>query len=127
MFLLRKKSIPGVILIPRSQSPPYEYIEGGGFRDALKRLHSSVSRKNKGSNNRKKAINRMQRKHLKVSRQRQDNAVKQALYVVRSNDLVTYEKLQVKNMGSWQLLVILVGEGRRQRAEGRSRKSERYN
>ncbi len=65
---------------------------------ALKRLHSSVSRKNKGSNNRKKAINRLGRKHLKVSRQRQDNAVKQALYVVRSNDLVAYEKLQVKNM-----------------------------
>lgn len=35
---------------------------------------------------------------MKVSRQRKDNAVKQALYVVRSNDLVAYEKLQVKNM-----------------------------
>ncbi len=37
-----KKSIPDVILtswrfanIPRSQSPPYEYIEGGDFRDSL--------------------------------------------------------------------------------------------
>ncbi|AVH66816.1 hypothetical protein NPM_5370 [Nostoc sp. 'Peltigera membranacea cyanobiont' N6] len=35
LFLLRKKSIPDVILIPRSQSPPYEYIEGGDFRDTL--------------------------------------------------------------------------------------------
>jgi putative transposase len=38
------------------------------------------------------------RKHLKVSRQRKDNTVKQALCVVKSNDLVAYEKLQVKNM-----------------------------
>lgn len=65
---------------------------------ALKRLQKQVSRKNIGSNNRKKAINRMQRKHLKVSRQRKDNAVKTALCVVKSNDLVAYEKLQVKNM-----------------------------
>ncbi len=65
---------------------------------ALKRLQKQVSRKKKGSNNRKKAINRLGRKHLKVSRQRKDNAIKQALCVVRSNDLVAYEKLQVKNM-----------------------------
>lgn len=65
---------------------------------ALKRLQKRVSRKTKGSNNRKKAINRLGRKHLKVSRQRKDNAVKQALCVVKSNDLVAYEKLQVKNM-----------------------------
>lgn len=65
---------------------------------ALKRLQKQVSRKNIGSNNRKKAINRLGRKHLKVSRQRKDNAIKQALCVVRSSDLVAFEKLQVKNM-----------------------------
>ncbi len=65
---------------------------------ALKRLQRQVSRKKKGSSNRKKAINRLGRKHLKVSRQRKDNAIKTALCVVRSNDLVAYEKLQVKNM-----------------------------
>ncbi|MBD2202342.1 IS200/IS605 family element transposase accessory protein TnpB [Calothrix sp. FACHB-1219] len=68
------------------------------YEKSLKRLQKQVSRKKKGSNNRKKAINRLGRKHLKVSRQRKDNAVKQALCVVRSNDLVAYEKLQVKNM-----------------------------
>jgi len=65
---------------------------------SLKRLQKRVSRKNKGSNNRKKAINRLGRKHLKVSRQRKDNAIKQALCVVKSNDLVAFEKLIVKNM-----------------------------
>ncbi|MEY3402603.1 MAG: hypothetical protein RLZZ86_2219 [Cyanobacteriota bacterium] len=65
---------------------------------SLKRLQEKVSRKNKGSNNRKKAINRLGRKHLQVSRQRQDFAVKTALCVVRSKDLVAFEKLQVRNM-----------------------------
>jgi putative transposase len=65
---------------------------------SLKRLQKKVSRKNKGSSNRKKAINRLGRKHLQVSRQRKDFAVKTALCVVRSNDLVAFEKLQVKNL-----------------------------
>jgi len=34
-FYLSFKSIPDAILIPRSLSPPYEYIEGGDFRDTL--------------------------------------------------------------------------------------------
>ncbi len=65
---------------------------------ALKRLQKRVSRKKKGSSNRKKAINKLGRKHLKVSRQRQDFAIKTALCVVKSNDFVAYENLQVKNM-----------------------------
>jgi putative transposase len=65
---------------------------------ALKRLQKRVSRKKKGSSNRKKAINKLGRKHLKVSRQRQDFAIKTALCVVKSNDFVAYEDLQVMNM-----------------------------
>jgi putative transposase len=65
---------------------------------ALKRLQKRVSRKNKGSSNRKKAINKLGRKHLKVSRQRKDFAIKTALYVVKSSDFVAYENLQVSNM-----------------------------
>ena len=69
---------------------------------ALKRLHKSVSRKfKKGqtqSNNYKKAKQKLAKKHLKVSRQRKDFAVKTALCVVRSNDLVAYENLKVRNM-----------------------------
>lgn len=65
---------------------------------ALKRLQKRVSRKKKGSTNRKKAINKLGRKHLKVSRQRKDLAIKTALCVVKSNDFVAYENLQVRNM-----------------------------
>jgi putative transposase len=65
---------------------------------ALKRLQKRVSRKVKGSGKRKKAINKLGRKHLKVSRQRKDFAVKLARCVVKSNDLVVFEKLTVRNM-----------------------------
>jgi putative transposase len=51
-----------------------------------------------GSANRRKAINRLGRKHLKVSRQRKDFAIKTALCVVKSSDFIAYEHLQVKNM-----------------------------
>src|SRR4028119_2376091 len=65
---------------------------------ALKRLQKRVSRKKKGSSNRKKAINKLGRKHLKVSRQRKDFAIKTTPGAVKSNDFVSYEDLQVKNM-----------------------------
>ena len=65
---------------------------------ALKQLQKRASRKKKGSSNRKKAINKLGRKHLKVSRQRKDFAIKMALCVVKSNDFVAYENLQVRNM-----------------------------
>jgi putative transposase len=65
---------------------------------ALARLQRRVSRKIKGSNKRKKAVNKLGRKHLKVSRQRKDFAVKLARCVVKSNDLVVFEALKVRNM-----------------------------
>src|ERR687886_390448 len=65
---------------------------------ALKRAQRRVSKKKKGSANRKKAINRLGRKHLLVSRQRKDFAIKTALCVVKSSDFVAYEDLQVRNM-----------------------------
>ncbi len=65
---------------------------------ALKRLQREVSRKVKGLNKRKKATLKLGRKHLKVSRQRKDFAVKLARSVVKSSDLVVYEDLRVRNM-----------------------------
>ena len=55
---------------------------------ALKRLQKRVSRKKKGSGNRKKAINKLGRKHLKVSRQRKDFAIKTTPVAVKSSDFV---------------------------------------
>ena len=65
---------------------------------AIKRLGRRVSRKVKGSKNRAKARRKLARKHLKVQRQRNDFAMKLARCVIRSNDLVAIEDLQVRNM-----------------------------
>jgi putative transposase len=65
---------------------------------ALQRLHRRVSSKVKGSKNLAKARGRLARKHLKVSRQRRDFAVKTARALVMSNDVIAYEDLRVSNM-----------------------------
>ncbi|MGI0494309.1 RNA-guided endonuclease InsQ/TnpB family protein [Alkalinema pantanalense CENA528] len=64
----------------------------------LKRAHRIVSRRQKGGNNRRKAINQLGKRHLKISRQRKDHAIKLARCVITSNDVVAYEDLSVKNL-----------------------------
>ncbi len=64
----------------------------------LKRSQRRVSRKVKGSKNRGKARQILGKRHLKISRQRKDHAVKLARCVVQSNDLIAYEDLRIKNM-----------------------------
>ncbi len=64
----------------------------------LKRAQRLVSRKVKRSKNRGKARFKLGRIHLKISRQRKDHAVKLARCVIKSNDLVAYEDLRVRNM-----------------------------
>lgn len=66
--------------------------------EKLKRHQRLVSRKVKGSANRKKAINRLSRQHLKISRQREEHAKRLARCVIQSNDLVAYEDLRIKNL-----------------------------
>lgn len=68
------------------------------FEKRLKLLSRRVSRKKKGSNNRKKARNRFGRKHLQVSRQRKAHAIQTARDVMMSNDFVAYEDLRIANM-----------------------------
>jgi putative transposase len=65
---------------------------------SLKRLSRRLSRTEKGSKNRAKAKKKLGCKHLKVSRQRKDFAVKLARCVSMSNDLVAYEDLKVRNL-----------------------------
>jgi len=65
---------------------------------ALKLVQKRLSRTQKGSKNRIKARRKLGRKHLRVSRQRKDFAVKTARCVVQSNDLVAYEDLKVRNL-----------------------------
>ncbi|HEX6778946.1 MAG TPA: transposase, partial [Ktedonobacterales bacterium] len=64
----------------------------------LKRLHRQVSRKVKRSKNRKKAIKRLAKGYLKVSRQRKDYACKQASALVISHDMIAYEDLRIAHL-----------------------------
>lgn len=69
---------------------------------ALKRLQKNLSRKHRRGQPQSKRYHKnrvkLGRKHLKISRQRQDHAVKLARCVCQSNDLIAYEDLSVKNM-----------------------------
>lgn len=64
----------------------------------LRLLQKAASRKKKGSHNRRKANEKVGRKHLKIQRQRKDHAVKVARCVILSNDLVAYEDLAIRNL-----------------------------
>lgn len=64
----------------------------------IKKLQRRVSRKQQGSQNRRKAVNRLARAHLQVARQRKDFAVTTARCVIRSHDLVAFEDLQIRNL-----------------------------
>ncbi|GLV54464.1 transposase [Dictyobacter sp. S3.2.2.5] len=64
----------------------------------LKKLQRRLSRTAKKSNNRKKARQRVAKAHLKVQRQREDFARKEANALVTSHDLIAYEDLKIANM-----------------------------
>ncbi|RFP59257.1 MAG: transposase [Limnothrix sp. CACIAM 69d] len=78
----------------RAENP--RFLRRGEQR--IKQAQRRVSRKVKGSSNRRKARVILGKRHLKISRQRKDHAVKLARCVVQSNDLIVYEDLRIKNM-----------------------------
>jgi putative transposase len=65
---------------------------------ALKTAQRRVSRRTKGSNRRRKAVQLLAKAHLKVKRQRQDFHYKVALHLVQHNDTIYHEDLQTANM-----------------------------
>lgn len=64
----------------------------------LKRIQRKVSRRKKGSNNRLKAILKMQRIHEMISNRRRDFQHKLSAQYAKNNDIVFVEKLQLTNM-----------------------------
>ena len=75
------------------------------YRQSEKRLNKLNKRKSrkfvkgqKQSNNYLKARKKYAKRHLKVSRQREEFAKEKALRLIQSNDLVAYEDLKVKNL-----------------------------
>jgi putative transposase len=76
--------------------PNPKFLRKGEAR--LKRAQRLVSRKEKGGVNRRQARVVLGKRHLKISRQRKDHAIKLARCVITSNDVVVYEDLRVSNM-----------------------------
>ena len=64
----------------------------------IKQLHRKHSKCAKKSKNRKKAQKKLAKAHLKVQRQREDFARKQANTLIQSSDMIAYEKLSIRNM-----------------------------
>jgi putative transposase len=64
----------------------------------VKRLHRRLSRTQKKSQNRKKARQEFAKADLKVQRQREDCARKQANALVTSHDLMAMEDVQIANL-----------------------------
>lgn len=79
----------------RTEPNPKFYRTG---EQRLKFRQRCVSRKKKGSANQRKAINKLGRVHLKISRQREEHAKRLARCVIQSNDLVAYEDLRIRNL-----------------------------
>lgn len=76
-------------------------IHPGWYRKAeraLKTRQRCVARRKKWSNRRRKAVVLLSKAHLKVKQQRQDFHHKVALRLVRENDTIYHEDLQVDNM-----------------------------
>lgn len=66
--------------------------------DKLAKLQRELSRKSKGSSNRNKARIKVARQFEKVSNQRKDFLQKLSTELIRNNDIICIESLQVKNM-----------------------------
>jgi putative transposase len=64
----------------------------------LRHLQKEVSRKVKGSNNRKKAVFSLAKAHQKVTETRKDFLNKLSTQLIRENQSISVEKLNIKNM-----------------------------
>ncbi len=65
---------------------------------AIKHSQRAIYKKVKGSSGRRKARAKYSKKHLRVSRQRNEHALRLARNVCMSNDIIAYEDLRVANM-----------------------------
>jgi putative transposase len=87
----------------------YFYSDSNGYHEpnprflrtaekSIKQAQRQIYSKQKGKNQRRKARQKHSKKHLKVSRQRNEHAKRLARNVCKANALVAYEDLKVKNM-----------------------------
>lgn len=69
----------------------------------LKKAQRALSRKTKGSNNQKKAAAKVARAHAKVADARRDHAHKLSTQIIRDNQAVYVEDLNVRGLGRTKL------------------------
>ncbi|MDY6938367.1 MAG: transposase, partial [Cyanobacteriota bacterium] len=77
----------------------------------LKRIQKSVSRKKKGSANRRKAVEKLGKAHKKVADTRKDFHFKVAKNLLDSHDLVAHEKLNIKGLARTRLAKSILDAG----------------
>jgi len=79
-----------------------EFIENPRYlreaEAALRKAQRKVSRRGKGSHNRRKAGKLLAKHHLKVSNQRKDFAHKFSRHIINTYGFIAVEDLQIKNM-----------------------------
>ena len=75
-------------------NPKYVYQ----YQKQLTKAQRSVSRKKKGSSNRKKAIAKLARIHLKIPNTRKNFQHKLSTQLIRENQTIVVENLQVSNL-----------------------------
>ncbi|AOW98626.1 transposase [Moorena producens PAL-8-15-08-1] len=69
----------------------------------LKKIQKTVSRSKKGSNNRKKAVDKLGKAHKKVADTRKDFHFKTANSLLDNHDLVAHEKLNIKGLAKTKI------------------------
>ncbi len=65
---------------------------------ALARAHRTLARKKRGSNNRRKQVQRVARLHMRVSNARRDFLHKTSTHIAKNHGVIVLEKLVVRNM-----------------------------
>jgi putative transposase len=87
-----------VELSPNFYRQAEKQLNRANRKKSKKYVPAKKKAKERQSNNYHKARNRYARKHLRVSRQREEYCKKLAYSVIQSNDLVAYEDLNVKGL-----------------------------
>jgi putative transposase len=97
-----KKSIGidvGVALFATlSNGKMFKPLKLGSAIKRMKKAQKSLSRKKKGSNNRIKSKQILQRRHLKIANKRKDFLHKLSNEITSENQTIVIEKLKIKNM-----------------------------
>jgi len=78
--------------------------------ERLVEFQKSVSRKKKGSKNRKKAVLKLAKLHEKITNQRKDFHHKESLRLVRENQAIAFEDLNTKGMMQNHKLAKAIGD-----------------